>query len=778
MCRSSHGAHGTFDEVSLGLLSSLILFAIGSLCIALVALYHQDEAVLIVIACSTILHGLTSFPLSLFFSNTHTQAFFFKFLCIFFQLITLGAAVEYFNHTTKHTIVTETHLHGNLLISIDSLLLCSFFINGFNVGYKSLICSHSEGKVAKDFDEREQFTPKLHDKVEKHIPLKNSAQTLTPDMDVLRNLHQVPTWNGGQATPEQSAEEKSLPSVIQHRLESMNVHKATTKNLGKVSRTSRIPQLKSVMTSPKLRRPFVFKFSSPKGLGIKSSSKTKRSEGTQLPQDSSNRGASNRYMSRLSTIPDLSRSMLNFSSSSQGCNSPRRGDKSTDSVLESAQWRIRSRRTSSIPAIELERSAVERINSALLPPCLKVTESFQQSPNPSLLNVPMRNLAPATPEDSVQDSIERNDLEDIPQIPQTLDESLNNFFAEHNKPTMDIPQNVTMEDWEKGKDMFLKRAASLQKGAGLLPAFQFDNEQVNASAVKPELHSKTNFSFPLQKPQEPQPKFEDNNYDTISALEEYFRDIGQHAEEESENMQNGFQHHNNSSSFNTKRLSRELKRTSTKHSPTKSIISMISGRESLGHHRSQTVLANANTTDGIVNNSPSKSSPSRSQRLKRMGKKLSLSNISDTMISMGANMDGSNELPFHNGHPRGKSFDFSYIHTLQSSHSPTKSASGLSSNHGSVRKDRRHSVATERGLATITSPFGQPKNNAAISECKTPPIRSMSGKVSEFSTESVTDYPDIVMSEYDRERWNTMLSLKMIDSRGQLKIAPTVGVAE
>lgn len=765
MCRSTHGAHGAYDECSLALLSSLISFAIGSLCIALVALYHQDEAVLIVITCSTILHGFASFPLSLFFRNTHIKRFFVKSFCIFFQLITLGAAVENFNQTTKHTIATDTPLHNNLLIGINSLLLCSFFINGFNAGYKGLTSSHSANKAANEFHEEEAFPSKVHDKLERHIPLKNSAQTLTPDMDVLRNLHHVPSWNSGQPPADQSAEETSLPSVIQHRLESMNIPRAPTTNLAK---SGKIPQLKSIMTSPKLKKPFVFKFSSPKGLGIMSLNHRKCKSPPSI-QESRNRSVSSRYMARLSTIPDLSRSMLNFSSSSQDCNSPHKVDKSTDSVIESAQLRIQSRRTSSIPAIELERSAVERINSALLPPCLKITERFNKSPTPSLLNVPLRNLAPTTPEDSAEDSIERNDLEDIPQIPDTVDESMSNFFAEQNKTTADVPENVTPEIWEKGKEKFMKRAAILQESGGLLPAFQFDNEKAAPIAEIPALHAKTNFSFPLKNSQGLQTKFEDNNYDTISALEEYFRDIVQHEDQESDNMQNGFEHHNKSSSFNTKRFSRELNRTNVKHSPTKSIISMISGRESLGHQKSQTAQVNPNVIHGIGNDSPTKSSPSRSQRLRRMGKKLSLSNISDTMINIGATADSNDfAIPFSEGHPRGKSFDFSYIHNLQS-HSPTKSASGLSSNHGSIRKDRRHSVATERGLATIGSPFCQPNTTTAINECKTPPVRSTSGKSNQSSAESATNYPDIVMSEYDRERWNTMLSLKMIDSRGQLK---------
>lgn len=795
MCRSARRA---FGEISLVLLSSLLSFAVGSLCIALVALYRQEEAVLIIIACSTILHGISSFPLTILLKNTQALVLSFEFFCILFQLITLGASIEYFNHTTKNVITTETLLHKDLLIGLDSLLLCSFLVGGLALGRANTVIGYS--KESKDLEsyEPKAYVDNIHDRIERCVPVKNSAQTLTPEMDAIRNLQRMPSWNVGQTSAAHVGESASMSSVIQHRLESMNLSRpATPEN----KMTSKRPSLKSVITSPKLRKPFVFKFNSPRaltkrtGLGLR-----KRGKPSKLEMGNGSRTVTSHQKGRLSTIPDLSRSVLNSGGASQDFGSRLRCDKSADSVIDALNYRTPSRPASSIPAIELERNAVGRINSALLPPCLKISDPPTSSSTPSILDLPSRNAFPITPDISADNSIERNGLEDIPQVPQLPAETVSNFFTEQDVPNMDVPQNVTLEAWEKDKETFMKRAANMQENRdntsrNLLPALKFENEKTVPISEVPDLQARDNFSFPLQKPLELQTKFEDNNYDTISALEEYFRDVGEDEKRESVHIQNGFQYHSKSPSVQAQRFSKEFNRNSFRHSPTKSIISMISGRESLGgHQRSQTILLNNNVNNSNSDGSPSKHSPTRSQRLKRMGKKLSLSNISDTMINITANTDSNSEYksPFKQAHIRGRSIDFSYIHSLQSNHSPTKSTSGLSSHHGSINKNRRHSLATEKTIimggsntqaanAAINTAVNLNSNNNqntntntkvvdAIQEKRTPPQNRLpSTESSQTSAASTTNYPDIVMSEYDRERWNTLLSLQIVNSKGQFK---------
>lgn len=722
--------------------------------------------------------------------------------------MTLGASIEYFNHTIKYTIPTDTHLHKNLLISLDSLLLCSFLVNGFTLGFtRESIYSSQENKDLESHEPK-AFMDNIHEKIEKYVPVKNSAQTLIPETDALQNLQRIPSWNVGQDSAAPLGETASMSSVIQHRAESMNLPKVATLD---GHTTGKLPNLKSVMTSSKLKRPFIFKFNSSRTFAKKNGIRLrKRRNSTLWGRQDKSRSVSSRHMGRLSTIPDLSRSVLNCSVTSQNANSGNKFDKSADSIIDPSQFKGCSRRGSSLPAIELERNAIERINSALLPPCLKISDPpLASSPLP-MAGLGLGGLSPVKSDFSADNSIERNGLEDIPQVPQLPDETASNFFTEQDVPNIDIPQTVTLEAWEKNKDSFLKRATDISKqnnsgndnnaNTGLLPALRFESEKRAPVPEIPDLQAKHDFCFPVQKPSELQTKFEDSNCDTISALEQYFRDIGEEEKLEGVNIEDGFQNHNKSPSFYAQRFSKDLHRNSVKHSPTKSIVSMISGKESLGgFQRSQTMLVNNSNSDG----SPTKSSPSRSQRLKRMGKKLSLSNISDTMINMTGNPDSGNELksPFKDGRVRGKSVDFSYIYNLQSSHSPTKSTSGLSSNHGSIYNNRRHSVATERSsgkgisnfqlananvncntnfnvngsnvnanINTNVNPNTNTKETEAIVECRTPPPnRIPSTESSDVSAVSTTNYPDIVMSEYDRERWNTLLSLRLINSKGQFK---------
>lgn len=780
MCRRGHG---TVFQISLAVLSSLISFCIGSLCIALVALYHQENAVLIVIACSSILYGFSSFPLTVFLRFAYSKLYFLlKMTCILLQLITLGASIEYFNHTTKYTIITDTPLHKRLLVTLDSLLICSFLVNGLILGYTRGVLDEplKKNNVEEDLESNEPkpFMDNIQEKIEQFVPVKNSAQTLIPETDVLQNLQQIPSIP--------VMETGSMRSVIQHRVESMNIPRPI---IPEDNTTGKIPRLKALMTNPKLKKPFAFKFTSPKAF-TKNNGVNIGKRGNPMiwnRQKRNKRTSSSRHTGRLPTIPDLSRSILSCSMASQGLNSGHKFEKSADSIIDTFNFKDGNRHDSSIPAMELEKNAIERMNGALLPPCLQVSDPPITSPEIPTLNFGPEALSPVKSANSADNSIERNGLEDIPQVPQLPDETASGFFAEQdNIPHVDIPQTVTLENWEMNKEIFLQRAANMSKSkvnvkndVNLLPALQFDTHKkviVPELPETPDIHTKQNFCFPSQKPPEIQKSVEDNDPDTISELEQYFRVVGEEENSEAVDIEDGFQHHE-------QRFFKDIRQNNVKHSPTKSIASMISGKESLGGvQRSQTLLTsnNNNSTDG----SPTRFSPSRSQRLKRMGKKLSLSNISDTMINGTGNPDNVGEFksPFKD---ERKSVDFSYIYNLQSSHSPTKSISGLSSNHGSIYNNRRHSVATERSLGnthsnvnTNTSVSFSPtidtqdnsKLTEPIVECRTPPPnRIPSAESSEASAISTINYPDIVMSEHDRERWNTLLSLHLINSKGQFK---------
>ena len=48
-------------------------------------------------------------------------------------------------------------------------------------------------------------------------------------------------------------------------------------------------------------------------------------------------------------------------------------------------------------------------------------------------------------------------------------------------------------------------------------------------------------------------------------------------------------------------------------------------------------------------------------------------------------------------------------------------------------------------------------------------IADISGSTPERSKDSDNTYPDIVMGQYDKEKWNTMLNVNIIDANGNLK---------
>lgn len=802
-------AHDTLTQLSLTLGSSLISFATASICIALVALYHKNEAVLIVMTCSTILYGLSCFPLYLLSIKRSTSYFkltFLKLISVFVQLITLGAAVEYFNRGRKHQIAVVTPIHDNLLVALDSLLLFMLFINGMTIGYTKIRIQSTDCSTDQILKQNCNYS-------EKFIPLKHSSQTLTPEMDIFQNVQSQGNkrnWNIGQIPTSTSSDEASFPSVVKHRLESLSTKDASPTHSISRKASSISLKLKSVSYSPKMKKSFIGRLKSSKKL--KSKAPHNSTEKAGFKNKSKNTNINGCYVTRLSTIPDLSRSVLNFiASSSQDNNSTStaqgRRDKTTSMMLDTSQFKFQESNNPGesvpvTPALELERDAIERINSALLPPCLRIMEKSQPQQNLSENQVPP-HMSPLIPklEDgfdiSAGDSpnvLESNDLGDIPRIPGMDDENASNFsmgYAVHDE----FPEALTMEMWETNKNSILKRAETLRENS-LLPAFQLDiGKNVPTGTSK-------SFSFPSKTVSGIREDWAEkgNDYDTISALEEYFKDIGENEEGEGQLLQDGLKQERSSSSITEGRFSKELIRTSTRHSPTKSIISIISAAGSASQQRSQrgSFLGNNNdarpysqnnhflpSSSNILINSTAKSSPTRSHRLKRIGKKLSLSNISDTMISHSLNSETSGELFGANKHEhaRGKSIDFSYVHTLQSTHSPTKSTSGISAN-GSIYNDRRHSLATDNALRTASSLFYSQNGNTTIGIDSNLVINSTlneqlsenrkssevtSSSPSQASKESGTAYPEIVMSEYDRERWNTILSLKMVDSQGHLK---------
>lgn len=772
----NHGI-SQLDLLSIKYLGSMVSLAAGSLCVTLVVMYRQDKATLIVMACSNLLYGLGFFALCLLYVNRRDKTYILsvsQLACICIELITLGAAVCHFNNGRKNSIAPNTHLHQNLVTALDSLLLFTLFINGMAIA--SL-------KAAKTADEsslsQQDCDSALQDA--KFIPLKNSSQTLTPSMEIFQNIQSQcgsKGWHLNNAPTTHSSDDISFPSVVKHKLDCLSSREASP--VSSISRKasgikSRL-RSSSGSSSPRRSRSLLSRLRSSK---LKTTMENRKRNFT--GSEATNKNINGRYVTRLSTIPDLSRSVLNvILSSSDG---PSRQDKTADLS------RDQNMRHSSIlpdPALELERDAIERINSALLPPCLKIMETPPPSEKSTVTKPEFAEASRAVTYNEFQDNVhsspdmlEINDLGEIPQIPAANHGSMSGSSADFELPA-DFPQLLTMDMWRENKDQILARAGKIQNRT-LLPAFDLGSPDLTDQNVQNVQVQGPAFSFPSKScPVDLNTKAtaDQKDFDTISALEEYFRDLNEHEEEEMQIIEEGLKHDLSTSAV-AGNVSKEIIRTSTRHSPTKSMISIISAAS---QQRSQTMrnsylnaTGDARPSTGILSASV-KTSPTRSQRLKRIGKKLSLSNISDTMINHSITSDTTGEL-FGSGkhdHMRGKSIDFSYVHNLQSNHSPTKSTSGQSM-CGSSFKDRRHSMAADHGLRTAsglfslqngtsTANFGpDPTTNTTWNEQLSEAQDSSHSASSEPSSSSTTDYPDIVMSEYDRERWNTILRLNLND---------------
>lgn len=786
----------SMSQLPLAILGSLASLASGSVSTALVALFHREEPELIVIACSTILSGLIFLALCLLpmgRSGNSSASLLGKFGIICIQLVILGASVYYLNFGRKHGSLSNTQLHSNLLVALDSLILSTLFLNGLVIG--------SWISVRKDsIDESREQKSKTMNDPEKYIPLKNSSQTLTPGMEFLHTFQSQSgpkTWNLTDTSGTHSSDEHSFPSVVKHKLEYLSSREASPASTISRKASSISLKLRSASDSPKTKGSIISKLCRGR---VKSLHNNRARDGS----DSENKNINGRYVTRLSTIPDLSRSVLNFMLSSSDNQVSQenqiRPDRTASQIMESSHGQIaEGERTSSGQALDLERNAIERINSALLPPCLRIMET----PPPAQQTTPKEpsgtRMSPVICQhgstagvESNTDTLEGSGLGKVPRIPMTSHDNGSDLSTDYDMGTA-FPQMATMEMWQENKDTGVQRPEKLHEQV-LLPAFDLGRSNLSTGSI--DLQTSAGFSFPSKiQPNEItiKDKLVEKDLDTISALEEYFRDVSIHEEDEEQIMQNGLKQ-DFSSSMLADRVSKELMRTSTRHSPTKSMISVLSAASQQRSHTVRNSYLNMSNdaahlqnsyyitspSNAIINATKS-SSPTRSQRLKRIGKKLSLSNISDTMTNHSFTSDATGEFlgTSKHDHMRGRSIDFSYVHNLQSTHSPTKSTSGTSMN-GSY-KDRRNSLIPELAYRAASGPFYLQNGNSTINhepdlvvnstfnEQSSNNRNSSSSASTNPSQESTTRYPEVVMSEYDRERWNSILNLKKVDSHGQLK---------
>lgn len=116
------------------------------------------------------------------------------------------------------------------------------------------------------------------------------------------------------------------------------------------------------------------------------------------------------------------------------------------------------------PNLELEREAIGRINSALLPACLRVTDKMI-SPQQSTQNEDSYQATPLIPQVEVDDDfyvgdiLMTNELQDIPQVPRISSDIEDDFEQQYTKH-VDLPARVTLEMWEKDQEKILQKVTT------------------------------------------------------------------------------------------------------------------------------------------------------------------------------------------------------------------------------------------------------------------------------------------------------------------------------
>lgn len=802
---------------SLTMFSSLVSFTNSAVCITLAAEYAQNKAVLIIIACSTIVYGTINI-LNVLLRNQikmeNSQAIVVV-LNLFLHFLTFGSAFQFFHASIDNENEVFNDIHKQLLIAFNSLLLIAMFFNGIAIGSAISVIS-GKPKIMEEQNE-EQYNFKkafLETSENKSVPLKNSSQTLTPDMDstsnAMHNKYKIIQTNWMEKEPSErgSSGNISFPSVIKHKLSSAPVFRSSSSLPSAEKSKSTQNIFRSLSLKSSIKNPLSNHFKSNNSSQINKNS-------LQIQKlETKDKGMTARYVTRLSAISDISKSVVNFitlQSQEQVIEKDitnSRDDRTVSMIIDDANLQTgpsseNLRIVTAGTQLEIEIHAIERINSALLPPILSPSQTpkIQQVGFVAEIEIPQipSPLIPPFKDDvgyknnySTPDILEENDLESIPQIP-VLDKYGLGSFNEQFGETDDLPPNVTIDMWENDKENIMKRAAILQSNI-LSPPFEFFREGFNnfESKTSPKFETKINFLFPFKEKDMKfgeESDFNDVKSDNISELEEYLNDVSmKEDDEESHLFENGF-NQNASPFYISERTSKELSRTNTRHSPTKSIASIISAATSNHQHQRSAhnlskILTNVShmySPQGynIPTSSPP-NSPTRSVRLKRIGKKLSLSNISDSMAHsfMGDQYTNNNDsvFTFNQDKRRGQSIDFTYVHNLQNNQSPSKSFSGISSSE-SFKQTRSNSVTMDRILRTASS-LSYLQNEISMADLipdksgVSPiieqqslnqfPRRDISNGSLSSSHGSATIYPEAIMSEYDREKWNTILNLNSI----------------
>lgn len=817
------------------LLSLAVSLATGSLAISLASLFDENRAVLIIIACSSITYAFTVLIRLLLFLPFNKYII--RAVNVFFQILTLACSVQYFNEKTKHIQSTEK-INQHLTIAFQVTLLFCLFFNGIFTGCDDFIKKNiDESEKMQQMDDEKKLQSLNIDATidDRFIPLKNSTQTLTPDMaSGFVAPESRANWVLNELGRIKPSDDVSNSSVVRHQLTPI-----------KFSYRSRSSASNSIQKKPSL------KFKSPSfSLSSRFKNKNNQHKQNQLNQSPTNKvNLNTNYVTRLSTISDLPKSFLNMLSngSSTEVNNINKYERPISTVIEPAHFRNQSsilHGNHMQPTVQMksERDAIERMDHTLLPsflnipsgaiideiaPSIKTEITRPMSPlitqnqsscresidfhsdNSQFIQTTDHEITQTSHEQSL-DIVEQTELADISEVPGEYFQD--DSYGIEEPIHVELPENVTLDMWEKDGDKYLERAEDIQKkrvisNTGL--TVQLDNpnkEDSDHIPFSPALKRKNNFIFPLKQIEESprllqEPKLPQNDNistsDAVSELDHYLKELSITEKDQGYLLEESFRN-DYSTSMMVENSYREANEIANNHSPTKSLVSIISsgsvkhqksisGVNSLLHISTSHVKSNSQVSFRFPGNSnniisaSTQSSPIKSNSFKRFSKKLSITNLNDTHSH-----SRSNDHPFdiHNLYPRehtrGGSVDFSYLRSLQNQHSPSKSVSTANSAANSSRRNSAIYETTSRNVSRLLQ-NRYAENTYLINsedmfnvtlkqgtENSLTPAEPTSDESAIYSQESGPTYPEGLVGEYDREKWNTLQNLHLVNSRDEI----------
>ncbi|SCU98409.1 LADA_0H12838g1_1 [Lachancea dasiensis] len=738
-------------------LSTLASLVGGSFSIAILCRDNQQHCfnrpALIVLTCGLLANGLVQLTIPL----TNSQML--RWMSIATLVVCFVSTIVYLRTLLSDISSSRLSTMDEHLVSVQTCaIVATMLFSNLLVAFDTSDRISDQKSCASEFEQQsnEMQAEKNDIQAHKTVTMKNSAQTLTPDHEYTTALTSQQNWMNKYPSTYSSSECLSVNSVLKHNLGLHHVHmqvnspESPVLDASKPKTPSRTPRKPKIDVFARMR-------------AMSRSAKSPPGADLAIPEDSINA----HYVTRLSTIHDGSRSLVNVAHSSQNY------DASSKSIRSS--FLLDGQKCDNVnKALLLERDAVHRINNALLPPSLQGYEgpTSHEAAHNSTQSTPVASSGC----DDVDDVLMENGLEEIPRIPEPQ-------ILTDRCPQMDgspaLFHNVSLGDWElNGQKLLENERQILRDVPQLMPSFEFQSNE--------ELKTKDEFSFPLTKYNfESLPEGENDNADAVSALDALLKQSegGNDLSETQNEIMNDILKQENSLA-QVRRFSKDLSFKSGPHSPTKSINSIITGSAAgsikspskigsvftnagnssipnqIHHSRSNsqitTFFHTGNSANGFSHST--QSSPTKSRRLKRLSKKVSLSGISFKHEEEG----GSNP------HNRGNSIDFSYLHTLQNKHSPSKSVSSLSRRNSTFSPSDRNSRALS-AIFTATNDKELKKsqhnldrhldlNNSLESDSQ----EGQASRPNSFSKQSDHDYPHTVMSEYDREKWTTIQNLSIV----------------